>query len=230
MSAAAPGRLLASGRAADVYEIDDRWVLRRYRGAFTTEYEAEVMRYVRERGYPVPEVREASGPDIVLERLYGRTMLDEMSRRPWTIGRNGRLLGELHDRLHSIPALPGLPERYGAGDTIIHRDLHPLNVMMTREGPVVIDWSNAARGDGAADAAETWLMLATLGPPGRLERMMAAVGRGAFLRAFLRRFDRGELARHIPAVAQSRYKDRNLTPDELAEIALFVDRVAGMTR
>jgi aminoglycoside phosphotransferase (APT) family kinase protein len=223
--------LLASGRAADVYEIDDRWVLRRYRGDFTAEREAVIMRYVGEYGYPVPQVREASGPDLVLERLYGRTMLDEMSRRPWTVLRQGRLLADLHDRLHAIPAPPGLPALPGTGgDTVIHRDLHPLNVMLTDRGPVVIDWSNALRGHGAADVAETWLILATHLPPGALSRMLAAVGRGAFLRAFLKSFDREELERYIPAAAQSRLADRNITAIEREEVARFVDRVAGATR
>lgn len=184
MSRSSPGRLLASGRAADVYEIDDRWVLRRYRTDFPSEPESEVMRYARDRGFPVPEVREANGTDLVIERLDGRTVLDDMSRRPWTIDRNGRLLGVLHDRLHAIPAPPGLPAPLGGGDVLIHRDLHLLNVMLTSQGPIVIDWSNAARGHGAADAAETWIMLATHLLPGALNRALAAVGRGAFLRAF----------------------------------------------
>lgn len=230
MGRSVPGRLLASGRAADIYEIDERWVLRRYRNDSPSEPEAEVMRYARDRGYPVPEVREANGPDLVIERLDGRTMLDDMTRRPWTIGRSGRVLADLHDKLHAIPAPPGLPAPLGGGDVLIHRDLHPLNVMLTTKGPIVIDWSNAARGHGAADAAETWIMLATHLPPGALNRALATVGRGAFLKAFLRSFDREELARFVPAVAQSRLINRNVTATEREEVARFVDRVAGASR
>ncbi len=48
----------------------------------------------------------------------------------------GLLLADLHDRLHAL----GPPQ----GDLPMgHLDLHPLNVLMSPDGPVVIDWSNA---------------------------------------------------------------------------------------
>jgi len=28
-----------------------------------------------------------------------------------------------------------------AGERLLHRDLHPLNVLVTANGPVVIDWA-----------------------------------------------------------------------------------------
>ena len=46
----------------------------------------------------------------------------------------------------------------------MHLDLHPGNVMHTSDGPVVIDWSNAAVGAAALDAANTWLTLPPGGP------------------------------------------------------------------
>ncbi len=59
-SAATPGRLIGSGRAADVYEIDARRVLRRYRVPFDVGTEAAVMAHLRSAGYPVPEVFDAA--------------------------------------------------------------------------------------------------------------------------------------------------------------------------
>ena len=60
------------------------------------------------------------------------------------------MLADLHDRLHEIAGpdwLPGMPD---GGDRLLHLDLHPLNVIMSPNGPVVIDWPNAAarRPDG----------------------------------------------------------------------------------
>ena len=41
--------------------------------------------------------------------------------------------------------------------------------MVSRSGPVVIDWTNAHGGDPQADVALTWIILATsAGLPGRL--------------------------------------------------------------
>jgi aminoglycoside phosphotransferase (APT) family kinase protein len=39
---------------------------------------------------------------------------------------------------------------------LVHLDLHPLNVLCTRRGPVVIDWPAAARGAPGVDVALTW--------------------------------------------------------------------------
>ena len=38
------------------------------------------MRYVRERGYPVPAVYAVSGPDMVMERVDGPTMLKDLGQ------------------------------------------------------------------------------------------------------------------------------------------------------
>ena len=69
------GPLIASGRAADVFDQGDGTVLRRYRGEYDTELEARVMTWVRANGVPVPEVHDADGRDLVLVWISGPTML-----------------------------------------------------------------------------------------------------------------------------------------------------------
>src|SRR5207249_1316855 len=49
----------------------------------------------------------------------------------------------LHEQLHRIAAPEGLGSA-GHGERLIHLDLHPENVILSPEGPVVIDWTNAA--------------------------------------------------------------------------------------
>src|SRR5262252_3622691 len=93
-----PGRLIGSGRAADVYELDGGRVLRRYRIPIDADAEAALMRYLRTAGYPVPEVFDADGRDLVLERLSGRDMLADVGRRPWLVRRHAQTLAALHDR------------------------------------------------------------------------------------------------------------------------------------
>ena len=99
---------IATGRAADVFDAGEGRVLRRYRPGEggDTEIEAVVMEHAREHGFPVPAVFEAGGRDLVMERVEGPTMMADLGRRPWRVGRHGRTLAELCNRLHAIPAPP----------------------------------------------------------------------------------------------------------------------------
>src|ERR1700677_3711192 len=94
-----PGTLIGAGRNADVYDIGGGRGLRRYRDGrdpHQVELQAQVMPHAPAFGAPVPEVFEVSGPDIVMERADGPTMLEELGRRPWTARRQARLLARLH--------------------------------------------------------------------------------------------------------------------------------------
>jgi rifampin ADP-ribosylating transferase len=172
------------------------------------------MQHVREHGLRVPAVYDASGPDLVMERIEGVTMLDTMRRAPWSIARNASVLADLHRQLHAIPAPEWLAPSPVAGEDILHLDLHPLNVLMSDDGPVVIDWPNTRRGAAAADVAHTWLVLGTARPEARVDRAVAAVGRSVFLRRFLREFPREALLEVMPAVAVRWLADRNVTERE----------------
>jgi aminoglycoside phosphotransferase (APT) family kinase protein len=210
-----PGPLVGAGRAADVYAIGAGRVLRRYRTPFDVRPEAEIMRYLGQAGYPVPAVYDADGPDLVMERLDGREMLADVSRRPWLARRHARTLADLHNRLHQIPAPPGWPQAFGPGGTVLHLDLHPRNVMLTSRGPVVIDWSNVRSGPAGADVAMAYLIMASSEVDDLPLPVRTAVGafRGAFIRHFLlaARDDPGP---HIARVARHRMTDRNTRPSE----------------
>ena len=146
-------------------------------------------------------------------------MLDDLGHRPWRIDRHADTLAGLHRRLHEIEAPPWLDAPLGEGRSLLHLDLHPDNVMLTSRGPFVIDWPNAARGTGAADAAHTWIVIACSSPTtGRYRRALAAIGRTVLLRAFLRRFDRAELERHLASVGEYRLANRGLPDSERAAI------------
>jgi Ser/Thr protein kinase RdoA (MazF antagonist) len=150
--------LLASGRAADVYALAPGLVLRRYRRGNDARAEAEVMAHVAAHGYPVPAVHSADGPDLVMERLDGPTILHAVATGAYDAAGAGRLLAELHDRLHAIP-----PRDWNVtGARILHLDLHPDNVLLTARGPVVIDWTNAAEGPADLDVALTAVILAVV--------------------------------------------------------------------
>jgi aminoglycoside phosphotransferase (APT) family kinase protein len=214
-----PGRLLATGRAADVYDIGGGRVLRRYRpehrDGVDARREARVLAHVSAHGYPVPETFAATATDLEMERLDGPTMLDDLARRPWRVGRHAALLAALHERLHAIPPLEGLPTPFGDGDAIIHLDLHPDNVMLTAKGPVVIDWQNAGSGEPGADVAKTWLILATAQVSGgAARRLVSAAGRKLFLGMFLRRADVESARPHLRRVADTWEKNPRTSTEE----------------
>jgi aminoglycoside phosphotransferase (APT) family kinase protein len=218
-----PGSLVGSGRTADVYQHGPDQVLRRYREPRDTEREVAGMDHARRHGFPVAEAKALSDTDIVMQRLRGPTMLDQLGRRPWQIRRLAALLASLHRRLHDIDAPDWLPAPVGEGRQLLHLDLHPDNVILTPNGPSVIDWPNVARGPGCGDVAYTWIILATAAhPAGGVEaKLVAGIGRRAFMELFLRQFDRAERAeieRLIPICATVRLTDRALPEVELAKI------------
>lgn len=185
------------------------------------------MRHVAAHGYPVPEVFDADGPDIVMQRLDGPTMLDDLSARPWTIGAAARQLAELVERLGRVP-LPdhALPAAVDGGDLLVHLDLHPGNVILAAGGPVVIDWSNAAAGAAGLDAANTWLTLVAGRPEGSaLLRAAVALGRRSMVRGFVTAIDRDSAVRMLPTALELRLLDSNQSDAERATMRALVDRV-----
>ncbi|MCZ7535643.1 MAG: phosphotransferase [Acidimicrobiia bacterium] len=227
------GRLIASGRDADIFEHGPGLVLRRARSARSLEVEARVMDLAHSHGYPVPAVHDLleDGAALVMERVDGPNMLDDAAAHPWRIARHARTLADLHNRLHEIPAPDWLPQLPDGGDRLVHLDLHPLNVIMSESGPVVIDWTNAHRGDGLTDVALTWVLLATARPPGGPARQaLVSAFRALFLRAFLHCFDRDDLSARAPATAREKTADPNMSEAEVAAMLRFADREEQRTR
>ena len=113
------------------------------------------MRHLAKYDYPVPAVREIDGPDIVIQRLDGPTLGDAAIAGDLTATEVGEIHADLHRRLQAIPAPSGAP-----GQVVIHGDLHPLNVIATARGPVVIDWRNAREGTPEYDIAMSAIIFA----------------------------------------------------------------------
>jgi aminoglycoside phosphotransferase (APT) family kinase protein len=197
----------AAGRDADVYAIDDQWVLRRYRNSHPVRDEADFMRHVAKYGYPVPDVREVSGPDMVVQRLDGPTLGDAAIAGDLTAAEIGLIHADLHRRLQAIPAPSGTP-----GLVVIHGDLHPLNVIATPAGPVVIDWRNAEEGRPEFDVALTAIIFAqaVLDP--------AFADLADLLREALRIYLANSIdpTPGLPAALEYRGNNPTLSPEELA--------------
>jgi aminoglycoside phosphotransferase (APT) family kinase protein len=224
-----PGALIARGRSAEIFEYGDGKVLRRLQGERSVpEHEPVVMRAVRAAGYPVPEVFEVDGSDLVMERVAGVDMVKDIERRPWRARHYGAMLAELHRRLREIPIDPSahVPTEHGAAEVYVHGDLHPMNVILTDKGPVVIDWEGARIGPRDADVAITWLLMEI----GELDdvpsylRPIVGLVRRQLLRAFLKGVPKPSTAT-IRAVCDFRLnRDRNMRPAEQARIREFAAR------
>ena len=133
------------------------------------------------------EIVEVDGRrGLIYERLEGISMLQDMNAQPWMLLQHARSLAELHvkinqqsitgvplykDRLnHDIRSTPHLPEdlrnkalaaldTLPGGQNVCHGDYHPGNVIITKNGPIVIDWMTASIGSPWADVARTSLLL-----------------------------------------------------------------------
>jgi serine/threonine protein kinase len=225
------GPKLAEGRDSIIYEHGPGKVLRVPFDGRSLVGEAEIMRYVHGHGYPVPVVHDAGDGYLVMDRVDGVPMMALAGKPPFPIRRLGHVLADLHERLHRIPAPPGLKVAPIPGDRVVHRDLHPLNVLMTDDGPVVIDWSNASAGDPAFDVADTWVLLACASPELKgIDRIVVPLGRRVIVRSFLSRLDREAARLAIPAAVAHRLTDRNHRPLELErmrELAAWASNVSA---
>ena len=184
------------------------------------DQEVEGTRAANAADIPSPQLRDVITVDgrrgLVLERLTGHSMLSLLAREPMRVTHYAGIFAELQARIHDCH-VPGLTsrredlarriaragvvarvkgdalavlERLSDGDRLCHCDFHPDNVLMTPQGPSIIDWSFAARGTPASDAARTALLLRIAdAPPGSFR--VAWVEREAkdrFYRAWLKRY------------------------------------------
>jgi hypothetical protein len=187
---------------------------------------------------------------VIYERLESVSMLETMKRQPWKFLGFAKKLAALHAEIHqlSLPDLPSqrsnleyiiqhaehLPDALRAralaalaalpGDTrLCHGDLHPDNILMTRRGPIVIDWMTASSGNPFADVARTSLLL-TIGvaaatksqvPP--MLRLLSAVYHNTYLKSYLalNPDTHGQIKRWKPVVAAARLNE-NIVPERQA--------------
>jgi aminoglycoside phosphotransferase (APT) family kinase protein len=140
--------------------------------------------------YELVEVGGRRG--IVFERVDGPSLLGYVQARPWKLPWSIGLLAALHTLVHQCPAPVSLPAhrewiadrvaiapliagvRDAArrrlatlpdGETVCHGDFHPGNILITRRGPVIIDWGRATRGHPLGDVACTARLIRTAALP-----------------------------------------------------------------
>jgi hypothetical protein len=178
---------------------------------------------------PVPEVYDADRTDIVMQRVVGHSMLTEMALRPWTLAAEARILAGLHNQLHAIAGPNWLPTPFDDEHTLLHLDLHPDNVLVTRQGVMPIDWQNAARGP-SADLAKTWIILATAAVPvGKAKSVLLGTARRIFLRSFLHNVDTRAAVSLLPVVAEAWVANPRTSHPERAATARLLSTSGATT-
>ena len=131
---------------------------------------------------------------IVLQRLDGPTLLQLTRTGAVTFDQAGAIVAALAMSIHKTPPPPevlsmreymedqlghddgklipkhiateilALIDRLPPGDGLCHTDLSPGNVIMTAEGPKLVDWAGAKRGPAVLELGFLHVVLSELGP------------------------------------------------------------------
>ena len=124
---------------------------------------------------------------LVYQRVNGIPMNDMFKRKPWLGNHYARRMAELHVKMHTstiqvdIPAqrqrlvnkikdAAALPaqirtkalaalEAMPDGDRLCHGDFHPGNILLAPQGEIIIDWTDATRGNPLSDLARTTILI-----------------------------------------------------------------------
>lgn len=110
--------LIARGRNADVYLMNDTQVLRRLHTGAATYPNVDLLMHLNAVGYPTARVVEVDGTDLIMERLHGPNMLQALDAGEMTMSEGVRILLDLHAALHSLPppSASGEPPRPGGAE------------------------------------------------------------------------------------------------------------------
>jgi len=232
-SARSKGERLGAGASAELFAWGTDRVLKLFRREFqhVVDLEAERSLAVHRLGIPAPKVFEIAEVDgrrgIVFERVDGPTLMSFVG--PHGAGRVAAALAEVHAAIHrfdakGLPTLRSLVEsaldldaqsrraslaridRMPRGKVVCHGDLHPGNVVITPDGPMILDWVNATAAPAAADVARTLMLIGYQGLSDRTPAPIRDARRemlDAYLSAYLEstRVTRDEVARCEPAMA-----------------------------
>jgi uncharacterized protein (TIGR02172 family) len=155
---------------------------------------------------------------IVYEYIEGDTIMKLLYQRIFSITVYARIFARLQAQMHTNKSaeLPDIKVRLEnsikktdtlteekkqkilnilkelpSGNTVCHSDFHPDNIIKTKNGYTIIDWTNAVSGCAAADVAITSMSL-TVGmmPPGKpkTEIILADIVRKKFNNEYLREY------------------------------------------
>jgi aminoglycoside phosphotransferase (APT) family kinase protein len=104
-------------------------------------------------------------------------------------------------------------------------DLHPLNVILSPKGPVVIDWTGACLGDPLVDVGIAWVLMSAGQIPGNpMVARLLDMGRGLLVNEFVSQFDRAEVTSRLRDVVTWKVTDPHMSPAEVAGMWRVVEK------
>ena len=162
-------------------------------------------------------VKQNGRDGVVYERIEGPSLLNELATKPWNVIKFARLLAKLHVQVHEVGApadletqrewaTGGIPaseklsnemktsvlqllDTLPDGNILCHGDFHPGNIIMTPNGPVIIDWMTVSKGVASGDVARTSIILeAAKAPEGTPLRWLLEWVRKLFLVTYLKTY------------------------------------------
>lgn len=192
---------------------------------------------------------------VVFERIQGPNLIQSLLRNPFYLVGYARLLARQQAALHAIPAVmfPSQHERIQRnletstflagdlkkrllqrlealpdGDKLCHGDFHPENIILTAQGPLIIDWEGCMRGNPSADVAVTrlWIRSALTFGTGAAGWLLRQAGR-LFERAYLAEYNRVAPAQadhqEVWIALQAAARLRELNPHAMPHLASIID-------
>lgn len=184
---------------------------------------------------------------IIYEKLEGKSMIQMMKTKPFQIGKYGQQLAELQYSFHqkTVQDLPKQIDKleHGIGrrayiteedksriihklkelnhkNQLCHNDFHPDNVLITDNGPYIIDWMTVSQGNSIGDFARSCLMLKIGTPPsGFIDRMLTGFFRSRFYKGYTNRYfdlvdvNKDELKGWELPIAAHRLNEDNITEE-----------------
>jgi uncharacterized protein (TIGR02172 family) len=187
-------KIIARGGQAEIFEYDNNKVLRvakrpqdydRIRSEYSLYSQLAASNIDVPRVYELVEINGA--PAIIMDKINGISMMDQIKRNPFGAGERSKELAELHLKLintsismemtntkkkarycieKSEQIEPETKEKIFEilgvlpnGNSICHGDFHPGNILCQGKKRFIIDWSAASKGDYHADIAHTYILL-----------------------------------------------------------------------
>jgi len=178
---------------------------------------------------------------LVFQRVNGNPMNDMFKHKPWKGNHYARRMAELHVKMHTstiqadIPyqrqrlvdkiqhaaALPGhlqskalaALEVMPDGDRLCHGDFHPGNILLTPQGEIIIDWTDATRGNPLSDLARTTILICgaaeTIQTRKILDKVFVKTIHAEYIRHYFKLYPGGEqeYRRWLPIVAAARLSE-----------------------
>lgn len=138
-----------------VVEVDGRL------GIIFPRYEGETLLSMAVRGSIDPGETGAIMARLQHSLHAGQYRTPLRTFRSWALS----TISELRQRGLAATVLDTVSEvllRLPEGGTLCHGDLHPGNILMTADGPVIIDWISALNADPLVDVAREHLTLTLL--------------------------------------------------------------------